>query len=353
VTIVIAGAGVIGASIAWHLAAGGVRDIIVVDRENGPGGGSTSKATGGFRAQFGTEVNVRLSLMSRDKLLRFQEEIGADPGYQPSGYLFLARNDDELRELRTANGVQRRCGVTAAQIISGAEARKLNPAIRGDIAGAAFCAIDGFIRPMQILNGYITAAKRLGVKFQFGVRDLERLPQPRILVNAAGAWAADICDVPVTPLRRRVACTVETDVLPDNMPMTIWPGDGFHLRVRDHRVMLLWPDQPPNDDVWQSEMLRRAHERVPVLRDIPIDPAHCWSGFYEMSPDRHAILGPHPTLPDVFLANGSSGHGVMHAPAIGQLLAEMITGHPTSIDVHALRPSRFAENDPVIGPELL
>ena len=354
-TIVIAGAGVIGASIAYHLAARGAGRVVVVEREAEPGCGSTSKATGGFRCQFGTDVNIQLSLLSRQKLLRFADEIGCDPGYQQAGYLFLARTEDELRELQTANDVQRRNGLSEARIITAKEARALNPPIEDQqIRGGAFCPTDGFIRPMSILRGYIDAARRLGVEFRYGVdANVARGLSPRTLVNAGGAWANEICNVPVTPLRRRVACTVPTNALPDDMPMTIWPGDGFHLRVRDGRVMLLWPDNPPDDAVWMSEVTRRAHERVPVLRGVDIDPAHCWSGLYEMSPDRHAILGPHPTMPDVFLANGSSGHGVMHAPAIGQILAEMITGEKTSIDVHALRPSRFAENDPVAGPELL
>jgi len=135
--------------------------------------------------------------------------------------------------------------------------------------------------------------------------------------------------------------------------MTIWAGDGFHLRVRDGRVLLLWPDNPPDDAVWLETVTRMAHERVPALRDVAIDPEHCWSGLYEMSPDRHAIVGRDPENPRVILATGSSGHGVMHAPAIGQLVSELILDRRTSIDIHALRPERFAENDPVVGPDLL
>jgi sarcosine oxidase, subunit beta len=174
-----------------------------------------------------------------------------------------------------------------------------------------------------------------------------------IYVNAAGAWASEFCDVPVAPLRRRVACTIPTVVLPASMPMTIWTDDGFHLRVREGRVLLLWPDTPPNDELWMDQVVSKALQRIPSLRNVPIDQERCWSGQYEMSPDRHAILGRHPALPNVYVANGSSGHGVMHAPAIGQLIAEMILDGKTSIDVSELRPSRFAEGKPVAGPTLL
>jgi sarcosine oxidase subunit beta len=143
------------------------------------------------------------------------------------------------------------------------------------------------------------------------------------------------------------------------MPMTIWTDDGFHVRVRDRRILLLWPDQPPSDfdtsfeEQWLQQVCRLAHERVPEAADIPIDRTQCWAGLYEMSPDRHVLLGPAPGIDNLFLTNGSSGHGVMHAPAIGQLIAEMIVEGKTSIDVRALRPARFAEGEAIEGSELL
>lgn len=354
--VVIAGAGVIGASIAWHLAARGCRDIRVVDRGHdlGVGEGSTGKATGGFRCQFGTEVNVRLSLLSRQKLLRFEDEIGVDSGYRQCGYLFLIRTDEELTELNAAQKIQHACGSSEPRMIDRREALEINPAVHDpEVRGAAFCPTDGFIRPLQILRGYAEAARRLGVRFEFET-DLRKLEPGVTYVNAGGAWASELAPIPVTPLRRRIACTVPTDVLPETMPMTIWAGDGFHARVRDGRVMLLLPDDPPDDERWLPELLQRAHARLPCLRNIAIDPQHSWSGLYEMSPDRHAIIGWHPVVPDLFLANGSSGHGVMHAPAIGQIAAEMILdGKAASVDVHVLRPTRFAEGEPVSGPALL
>jgi len=350
--IVVIGAGVIGSSVAYHLASRGA-SVRVVDRAPDATHGSTARATGGFRAQFGTEVNVRLSLLSREKLLRFEDEIGVDSGYRQYGYLFMARTRHELDELHAAQRVQHACGVTEARAVTPDEIGRLNPAIRdATIIGGTFCPTDGFIVPMKIRNGYADAAQRLGVTFELGTTVTSFDPGVTY-VNAAGAWAADVTSVPVTPLRRRVAATVPTSVLPDDMPMTIWAGDAFHLRVRDGRVLLVWPDTPPDDEVWLDRVVRWAHERVPVLRDIPLDLGASWQGFYEMSPDTHAILGRHPERENVFLANGSSGHGVMHSPAIGQLIAEMIVDGKTSIDVSALRPSRFAEGKPVIGPELL
>ena len=380
--VAILGAGVMGASVAWHLASRGCRDVVVIDRAPALGAGSTGKATGGFRAQFGTAVNIRLSLLSRAKLLRFPEEVGADSGYRPRGYLFLAKDEEQMAALRSIRPLQREFGVPAEEV-GPEDVRRLNPAVRIDgIPGGSFCPIDGFIRPMDILNGYAGAARRLGVRFEMGTEVTgffveKRLPgrilrietsagpiSARHVVNAAGAWAGGLArlagtEAPVSPLRRQIAPTVPTSVLPEEMPMTIFLEDGFHLRVRDGRVLLLWPQDHRSDDPfdirfdesWLDGLLARAHARVPCLRDVPVDRAACWAGLYEMSPDQHAILGRAPSLENLWLINGSSGHGVMHSPALGQLLAEMILdGESRTLDVHALRPSRFAEGKP--NPEV-
>src|ERR1043165_6839901 len=167
--VAIVGAGVIGASIAWHLGELGCSDVVVLDRAPALGGGSTPLATGGFRAQFSTEVSVRMSLLSREKLRRFPDEIGVDSGYRPYGYLFLASSEPTLATLRDAQRVQHACGVAEARMIDAGEAREINPAI-GDnaIAGGAYCPTDGFIRAMQILRGYDDAAGRRGARFEIG-----------------------------------------------------------------------------------------------------------------------------------------------------------------------------------------
>src|SRR5712671_6571626 len=150
--VVIAGAGVIGASVAWHLTALGVRDVLVVDRAAAAGEGSTGRATGGFRAQFGTSINVRLSLFAREKLRRFRDEVGADPGYRPCGYLWLARTPAELQALRAAQGVQHEAGLSEARMIETAGIARLNPAVSlAGVIGGAFCPTDGFLRPLDIL----------------------------------------------------------------------------------------------------------------------------------------------------------------------------------------------------------
>lgn len=381
--IVVIGAGVVGASVAWHLASRGCTDVVVVDAGRTTGEGSTGRATGGFRAQFGSDVNVRLSLLAREKLLRFEEEVGVDPGFRPCGYLFLATERRGMKALAEARATQRAAGFGGAREVTPEEIGRINPALRLDgVIGGSYSPEDGFIRPLEIARGYVEGAARMGVRFDWGERcrgfrmeegriaavvtEHGEIPARRV-VNAAGPWAAEVgrwagVEVPVSPLRRQVARTAACDRLPETMPMSIWVDDGFHLRVRDGRVLLLWPDAPTARDPWDSSVdpawvervTRAARERVPCLEGVPIDTAGCWGGLYEMSPDGHALLGAAPGREDLFLANGSSGHGVMHAPALGHLLSEiLLDGAAHTLDASPLRPERFAEGRPNRAPELL
>ncbi|GAC1337903.1 MAG: FAD-binding oxidoreductase [Myxococcales bacterium] len=381
--VVVIGAGVLGASAAWHLAGLGAR-VTVLEREGEAGRGSTSRATGGFRAQFATEINVALSLLAREKLLRFQDELGVDPGFRPAGYLWLARTPAQLAVLRAGQKIQHAVGLESSRMLSTREIASVNPFVRtAGLSGAAYCPADGFIRPLDLLRGYLQGAQRRGARLLAATRPLafEKDAAGRIVgvltsagaipasavVNAAGPWAAEVgrlagLALPVVPLRRQVASTVPCAVFPDDLPMTIFVEDGFHLRVRDGRVLLLLPT-PGNpadpfddsvEDAWLARVARVAAERVPALAGVPIDPARSWAGLYEMSPDKHALVGALPACPNFFLLNGASGHGVMHAPVLGQLLAEEIVfGRARALDIHALRPSRFDEGDPNPASELL
>ena len=383
-SVAVIGAGVVGASVAYHLALRGWKEIVLLDRSAGPGKGSTGAATGGFRAQFTTEINVRLSLLAREKLLRFQEEIGADPGYMSAGYLWLARTKAELTALAAAREVQHGAGLAESRALDVDEVSRLNPHVSLDgIVGAGFCHTDGFIKPVAILEGYLGAAQRLGaqVAWETEVTRLLRGAGGRItsvrtareeitvdaVVNAAGAWASPVAalagvEVAVEPARTQIAVTPLGDLLPAGMPMTIFVSDGFHFRARDGRVLLLgpseWEPASPYDvsvePRWVDAVERTARERIPKLRNVIVDRAACWAGLYENSPDRHAILGAAPGCPNFYLANGSSGHGVMHAPALGHLLAEIMSdGVATTIDASPLRPTRFAEGKAIPASELL
>lgn len=380
--VVVIGAGVVGASVAWHLACRGVK-VTLLDRGHGKGAGSSARATGGFRVQYGTAINIRLSLLSRAKLRTFREEVGVDPGYETAGYLWLATTTRELAILRDGCALQHLEGVIEAEVVKTDDIRRLNPSVFDPkVIGGTYCPTDGFLRPGAILDGYLHGARAMGAEVRWDTRVTgverngetisavltDRGPVPcGAVVVACGPWSGEVgrmlgVTIAVEPLRRQVAPTVQTQALPAGMPMTIWAGDGFHLRVRDGRVLLLRPTEgDPRDpwstaveDSWVREVTEMAHARVPALRDVPTDRLGCWAGLYEMSPDKHALLGRARGAANAFTATGNSGHGVMHSPAEGQLLSElMIDGAFRSLDATSLRPTRFAEGAAIQGPALL
>jgi sarcosine oxidase subunit beta len=381
--VAIVGSGVVGASIAYHLARAGAKDILIVDRAATPGQGSTGKATGGFRAQFATTINVRLSLLARDALLRFEDEHEVDPGYRPVGYLWLASSDSEMEAIRASQIVQKAEGLSEVRELSHDDIADINPLIvTDDLIGGSFCPTDGYIRPLQILRGYMQSAARLGARVLWNAECLgmSRDAQGNIagiattqgdidvgtVVNAAGPWAQRIASmadisIPVTPLRRQAAFTEPCPDIPADMPMTIFMSGGFHFRARDGRALICWPnpeepgepEQLVTDTTWIDAVTAMARSRVPVLRDVEVDRSLCYAGLYEMSPDDHALLGRMPQCDNLYFANGSSGHGVMHSPAIGSIIADMILGKEPQLDVTELRPSRFDENAPIAATELL
>ena len=376
------GGGVIGASVAWHLVQRGARDVLIVDAAEAPGMGSTGKATGGYRGQFANTINVQLSLLSRAKLLRFADDTGVDPEYNPVGYLFLADDEVSLEAFRAARRIQHAAGLTEAREISVDEASRISPhAVLDGVKGAAWCPSDGTIRPLKLLRGYLDAAERAGVRVQWNaaVRGMERDATGRIthvavngeriavgeVVNAAGAWSARVAalagiELPVKPMRRQIACTHPLTTLDDSTTMTIWVRDAFHYRVRDGRALLNWPvdtlrDDPYALDVDQDLIVRVwaiARQRSTAFRNTSLDASAHWVGLYEMSPDKSVIFGRAPGCNNLLLINGSSGHGVMHSPILGQLAAELLCDGTThTLDMHPLRLSRFADGDalPISG----
>jgi sarcosine oxidase subunit beta len=377
--VLVVGSGVIGASAAYHLALSEIKNIIVIDKAAAPGQGSTGKATGGFRAQFGSGIGVKLSLLSRKKLLTFKEETGVDPGYLQYGYLFIAKSAGELERLRAAVKIQKESGLDDVREVDPDEIKELNPFVEhSGIIGGTFSPTDGFISPLNILKGYREAAERRGVTFGyseelkgFKLSSAEKKITEVIttrnnysagcVINAAGAWAGEIgrlagADIPVVPLKRQVACLKETNILPANLPMTIFTEDSFHFRMRDGALLLLLPSNneitDPYDttveDGWLNKINEISRRLIPKIAACSIDKQNSWTGLYEMSPDEHALLGLAPNIENFYLANGSSGHGVMHSPAIGQLLAEIIIdGKAKTIDTRSLRPSRFMEGEPI------
>ena len=367
--IAIIGAGVIGCSIAFHLARMGQRGVRVLEREPLPGAGSTSKANGGIRAQFTTEVNVAMSLASMEILDALADEIGEPPAYRKAGYLFVTGGGARLAAMESSAAWQRARGV-AVEVLDEAGVRARAPWLSGRIAGGTFGARDGFIDPGRLCNFFLREATRAGVEIRYGaeVTAIERDGAgvfrvrsaagdfgARAVVNAAGPWARRIAamagvDLPVLPVRRHILITGPCAALPPLIPMTIDADTGVLIRREGDRVLIAYsnPDEPPGfdtrfDPAFADRIAAPLEERFPAVAEAGIDRRRSWAGLYEVTPDHHAVLGPAPSVPGFFLANGFSGHGVMHSPAAGRAIAELIVrGRSESVDTRALSLERFA-----------
>jgi sarcosine oxidase subunit beta len=395
--VVIIGSGIVGSSVAYHLAEQGCTNVLVIEREAHQGKGSTGKSMGGVRAQFSTPVNIQMSRYSIDFFSRFDEIIGHPADYRAHGYLFCATNERHLEYLKANRERQTALGVKNVELVSREDIAKFVPQLRiDDIVGGTFCQTDGFVDPHSVMMGFMLKARERGARLWLDtqVTSIEVEPHltgiagaspasggPEILlphrsdstrritgvmttrghvstpivVNAAGPWAAEVArlagaELPVQPLRRQLVPTEPFDGLPQRFPMVIDMSTGFHFRREGKGILLAWndPEETPGfktdfDPGFIEKILTRAAARVPRLAEAEVNPRRAWAGLYEMTPDHHAIIGPAPDVAGLYFVNGFSGHGVMHSPASGRITADLILhGRSDIVDAEQLNVERFA-----------
>ncbi len=370
--VVIIGGGIVGSSIAYHLAEAGCSNVVIIERNERQEMGSTGKSAGGVRVQFGTPINIQMSRYSIDCFNRFEEMTGHAADYQPHGYLFMATSEQHLTRLQINREQQIAQGVTNVEIITTEEIVRMVPQLRADdIVGGSFCPTDGFVEPYSVLRGFTARARERGVQLWLntevtgidveggrvcGVVTSRGRVSTRAVVNAAGPWAAQVgqlagVEVPVSPLRRQIINTQPFEPLPRPLPMVIDLTNGFHFRREGEGILMAWPDPDESfgfkmtfDQEIIEKILTRAVARVPCFIDVEVNPRRCWAGLYEVTPDHHSILGAVPGVEGFYLANGFSGHGVMHSPATGRIVSEIILhGQSSLIDASVLSIERFAQ----------
>jgi glycine/D-amino acid oxidase-like deaminating enzyme len=335
--IVVAGAGAAGASVAYHLASLGARDVVLADRGR-VAGGATSKAMGGVRQQFSTAAEVRLAQAS----IRFFEDLGA-PLFDQVGYLFLATTEDGLAELEERRELQAELGVPVERVDPGFVAGLRSD----DVAGAVFCATDGVADPPAVTRELVRRALKLGVEVREATAG--ETIDADVLVIACGPWSAEVgaargVELPVRPLCRQLLETSELLEVSDELPMVLEAESGFHFRRRGDRLVLAMVDPEPRwgfdevvDETLYADRLERLRHRYAPAAEATI--ARGWAGLYDMTPDAHPILGA--VADGVYAACGFSGHGFMQSPAVGRALAEEILGLSPSLDLGPYRLERF------------
>jgi sarcosine oxidase subunit beta len=376
--VVIIGAGAIGCSIAQSLTARGQRDVVVVERAT-IGAGSTSKAAGGIRAQFATEVEIRFSLEGIELFKRFEDEFGVDCGYVQDGYLFVVTDPAVLAKYERNVTFQNTFGVPS-RIISPADVREIAPDISldGVIAGV-WCPTDGHATPNDVCMAFAARARAAGARFleettvtamrslaggRTAVETTDGTIETPVVVVAAGANAAPIArmlgvEVPVVPKRRHVFVTDDFAGLQRRLPLVIDTGSGFYARSEQQALLMSPGDvgeasdyfEVPVDWTTLESTVEKGIRRIPILERASVRSA--WAGLRPLTPDEHAIVDWLPGVAGVFCAVGFCGHGFQHAPATGRHVAEWLLDGQSSIDLSALSFGRFEGRDTTVHGSVL
>ena len=370
---VVVGGGVVGCSIAYHLARRGA-DVVVLERET-IGSQSTGRCAGGVRQQFSSPANVLVQQLSFRLLGQLESETGVDPEFRHIGYLFVLTKESEVSDFRGFLPMWHHTGVSDARWLEPREVRELAPLVQGeDILGGTFCPSDGIASPHAVTLAYSGAGRRLGVTFREGVavegivregarvravRTSEGQIKTPAVFNCAGAWAGAVgqmagIHVPVEPYPRNIFVTDPIRGVSRQHPMTIDFATSFYFHPEGDGLLfgMGMPDEKPSfstDVDWGvlDVMAEVVDRRAPVLATAGIQAA--WAGLYEVTPDHQPILGPVDDLDGFWCACGFSGHGFQQAPAVGYLLAQWFSGERPEVPLDIFAHRRFATGN--VEPE--
>jgi sarcosine oxidase subunit beta len=364
--IVVIGAGAIGASIAYHLARRGARDVVVLERDL-VGAGSTSKAAGGIRVQFATRVEIEFSQRGIAFFERFEDEMGVPCDFHQEGYLFVVTDEPTLARFRTNVALQRSLGADV-RIIGPDDARALVPSLVVDDALAAVWGpADGYASPNDVVQAYAAQARARGVRILEGtpvtgirvegdrVAAVDTPAGPiatRLVVNAAGPWAPLVgrmagLELPVDPRRRHIFVTDAFDGIRHPMPLVTDTGSGFYCRSEQGAILMSPGDigatteyEAQVDWAMLEVAVEKAMRRIPALEGAQV--RHAWAGLRPLTPDGRAILDWAPGVEGLYLAVGFCGHGFQHSPGVGETVAEVLLDGRSTLDIQDLRLGRFA-----------
>jgi sarcosine oxidase subunit beta len=366
--VVVVGGGVIGTSAAFHLAEAGI-DVCLLERDE-LAGGSTSRAAGGFRAQFSDPLNIALGLRSIEAFTRFAERPGYEIDLHQVGYLFLLDRDEDVEAFRESVALQNALGVPS-RFVELDEVRELCPIAGLDgVLAATYCPLDGHASPEAVVQGYAAGTRARGGVVQTGCQvtgirvagsgiqavgttlgDVET----GTVLCAAGVWSPEIADhagleLPVEPYLREVGFTGPSDDLPPTLPLTVDFSSGLYFHREGPGLLfgMADRDQPPGfvasgDPAWLEKVIEVAERRLPSLLDMGI--AGGWKGYYEVTPDHNALVGE-AEVSRFLYATGFSGHGFLQGPAVGEVVRDLVLGREPFVDVGPLSAERFAHAAP-------
>lgn len=362
--VVIIGGGIIGTSVAYHLAKRGARDVILVEADL-VGSGSSGRSAAMILRQMSREMTIRMSQESFKEYLDFENEFGVDIGYKPIGYLNLATRDI-ADELRVQIDLQKRFDVPV-EVLSPDDIARLVPAVHvEDVEFGSICWQDGVIDPHSVMQAYVKHARRLGAQVNekiqatgivieknrvVGVQTNDGTIATPLVVNAAGARAIETgkwvgLNLPIKNFKRTIFITDRFDAIADDIPFVMDLQAEWYFRKEGKGILMgmgveeSTTYEPQLEWEFLDAMIERAMHRAPILANARV--MRGWAGLRSLTPDDYPILGRAPGIAGFINACGWGGHGVMHAPIAGQLIAELIVdGTMTTLGGEAFRLDRF------------
>lgn len=367
---VIIGAGIMGCSIAYHLAERGFTDVVVLERDY-IGRGATADAAGGIRLQFSTPANIELSRISMEYWENFEELFGAYINFRQQGYMLMLTKESSIPVFRHNLNVQQSMDVPARWVTPD-EIKELNPAVKvDDVLGGTFCPRDGWADTSTSTLGFAQAARRLGVVIAeettvtgietsdgrvAAVQCGEDRIETGLIICCAGPQSRSIgayagIDIPILPYRRMSWVTDRFDEIPATVPFTVDFDQSlyFHPESGGFLFGMSNPDEPSSenksmDESWTATAVEALVDRAPAFANASI--RNGWAGFYEVTPDDNPMIGKMSDCEGFLIAAGFSGHGFMQGPAVGKVMAELIVdGAASSVDIAEFNPDRFKEGD--------
>jgi sarcosine oxidase subunit beta len=365
--IVIIGAGIVGLSVAYHLAKRNAGKIVIMEKKAGAGWGETARCTGGLRHQFSSSINVIMSSMSIPFFRTLEEETGVAVEFHSNGYMFITSKETNLEKLKMNVQMQRSLGVPT-KLISPKQANELVPALKIDnIIGGTFCPTDGHASPDGVIQGLLRLIRKQNVSMllneavysitrrkdkSFNILSSHHKLSTPIIVNATGAWAKQTgkligISMPVTAHHRQVVLLEKMPILNKSIPLITDADTGWYLlrseggRLTTGGIDTRCPHGWDTKVQWSKleDLVKVATKHFPVFNNACIQSV--FVGLRSMSPDDNAILGEIPEIPGFYWACGFSGHGFMHAPAAGEILAQLIIDKKSDLDISSLKPDRF------------
>jgi len=372
---IVIGAGVIGTSIAYHLAVLGARNVVVLERGT-IGAGTSSQSSGILRTHYSVPENVELARRSWqvfESFAGYLEDDEASAGLVRCGYLIAAPDGPKLAPLQDALAAQQAQGIAVHTLTPHEAAQRLPICRFDDAALIGFEPDAGFADAYLVASGFARAARRRGVKVIEGV-EVERLLLDRgrvvgvdtsqgrfssaTVVSAQNVWARDIerwtgIETPVRAERHSVLALAGPEPYASTMPVYKDLGSPGMLYCRSYGgtqmlvseggagETLAEPDNQqgdiPIDHVLQIGA--QVAERFPSFESAGL--ASSWTGVYDVTPDWNPVLGRLPDVPGLVVAYGFSGHGFKLSPAVGRVIAQEALGLPTDVSLAPYALERF------------